>query len=447
MITRKVFISFLGYSNYDSVRYALDDKDAENAIALRFIQEAILLQIQEQFNANDKVFILTTDGALKNWYDGEHQNFKTKELEWHEGLERRLKKMNLKAQYKNIDINDGKDTDEIWSIFNVIFNLLNDNDELYFDITHGFRTLPMLNMVLINYAKLLKNVTVGGIFYGAFDAKKHFNGLEYAPIWNLKPFVDLQDWTNSANLFLKTGNPIELTTLIQDERYTLLKDNLSQFSKQLLVNRGLDIFSGDIAMQLNQQLQNVEHLQKPLPALTPILNKIKNEFNAYQKDNALNGFLAVRWCIQNGLIQQAATLLEEFIVTFVMIEIGEHDSITNHRKRTTIGSVLAIGKDSPFLYQQLPSEDNNIEPERKIAIEQFIEWQNKFVPIIKSLPYQNTILNILKKLKNPIRNDINHAGFREKPRDFDSLENSIKTRYNETKKLIKEVKKIDLPDL
>ncbi|MGX7689974.1 TIGR02221 family CRISPR-associated protein [Flectobacillus roseus] len=444
---RKVFISFLGYTNYEPVKYAIDDKDAENAVSLRFIQEATLLQIQEQFNAHDKVFILTTDGALKNWYDGKHQNFKTKELEFQEGLNSRLEKMNLQAQYKNIEIKDGKDTDEIWSIFNVIFNLLHENDELFFDITHGFRTLPMLNMVLINYAKLLKNVTVSGIFYGAYEAKKRFNDIEYAPIWNLKPFVDLQDWTNSANIFLKTGNAIELTTLIQDERYTLLKENLSQFSKQLLVNRGLDIFSGDIAMQLNEQLHNIEHVQTPLPALTPILTKIKNEFSSFQKDSAINGFLAVRWCIQNGLIQQAATLLEEFITTFVMTEIGEYDSIKNIKKRETISAALKIGTGEPFKYIEIPELSNKVTEEYQNICKEILSWQVNVVPIIRNLTYKKKIGVLLFEISKTIRNDINHGGFRDDAKSFDGFESSIKKRYNETRKLIKQIKQIDLPDL
>ena len=441
---RKVFISFLGFTNYDATRYAADDNDAETTLPLRFIQEATLLKIKEQFHGNDRVLILTTRGALKNWHDGEHQNFKTKELEWHEGLNSRLNKLNLQAQYKNIDINDGKDTDEIWSIFNVIFSLLNENDELYFDITHGFRTLPMLNMVLINYAKLLKNITVSGIFYGAYEAKKKFNDIEYAPIWDLKSFVDLQDWTNSANIFLKTGNAIELATLIKND---VLKNNLTLFSKQLLVNRGLDIYNGEITIELNKHLQKIENSDSTSPALTPILKKIKNEFNHYEKNSAINGFLAVRWCIKNGLIQQAATLLEEFIITFVMTEIGESGSIANHEKRTTVGSALSIGKEQTFSYKIIPSNNENITAEKLISIQQFHNWQKKVVPIIKDLSYQKDILKILDKLKNPIRNDINHAGFRERARDFDSLENSIKSRYKETQKLILKVKNIILPEL
>ncbi len=444
---RKVFISFLGFTNYEAVKYATDDVDAENAIALRFIQEATLLKIQEQFDKNDRVLILTTNGALKNWDDGEHQNFKTKELEWHEGLKSRLEKINLKAQYQNIEINDGKNTDEIWSIFNVIFNLLSEGDELYFDITHGFRTLPMLNMVLINYAKLLKNITVKGIFYGAYEAKRKINDVEYAPIWDLKSFADLQDWTNSANIFLKTGNAIELATLIKNERYTLLKENLSQFSKQLLVNRGLDIFSGDIAIQLREQLHNIEHLQTPLPALTPILTKIKNEFSSYQKDSAINGFLAVRWCIQNGLIQQAATLLEEFIITFVMVEIGEINSLKDSDKRTTISGALCIGDISTFKYENIEELSDKVTIEKQEQQQIFLNWQKVIIHTISELHYKKKIKQLLSDLKNSVRNDINHGGFRNDSKSFDIFESSIKKRYNETKKLIKQIKQIDLPEL
>jgi CRISPR-associated Csx2 family protein len=444
---RKVFISFLGFTNYESIRYARDDNDSASAIPLRFIQEATLLKIKEQFGKNDKILILTTKGALKNWHDGEHQNFKSNNLEWHEGLNSRLGKLNLLADYQNIDIKDGQDTDEIWSIFNVIFNLLEEYDELYFDITHGFRTLPMLNMVLINYAKLLKSITVNGIFYGAYEAKKTVNNIEYAPIWNLKSFVDLQDWTNSANIFLKTGNAIELATRINDDNYNSLKESLTLYSKQLLVNRGLDIYDGEITLKLKNQLQDIEKNSSTSPALTPILQKIKNEFTHYEKDNALNGFLAVRWCINNGLIQQAATLLEEFIITFVMTEIGEADSLTDYDKRTTVGSTLAIGKDKPFNFQKIPLQEEDADLCKIEAILNFHDWQNRVVPVIKNLPYQKDILKILNNLKNPIRNDINHAGFRERARDFDSLEDSIKSRYKETQKLIQKMKNIDLPNL
>jgi len=64
------------------------------------------------------------------------------------------------------EIPDGKDTDEIWEIFDIIYNALEEDDNIYIDITHSFRYLPMLLLVLLNYAKYLKNIKIKQITYG-----------------------------------------------------------------------------------------------------------------------------------------------------------------------------------------------------------------------------------------------------------------------------------------
>ena len=61
-------------------------------------------------------------------------------------------------------------------------------------ITHAFRYLPMLVLVLANYAKFLKNVTVKSLTYGNYEAREGTN----APIVNLLPIAALQDWTTAA---------------------------------------------------------------------------------------------------------------------------------------------------------------------------------------------------------------------------------------------------------
>lgn len=445
---RKVFISFLGNGFYEPTRYVENEDDEVSSSSLRFIQEATINKFCKNYTKADLIYVFTTIGALANWNDGEHKNYKSNAIEWYEGLHTRLKELDLACSFVNVMIPDGRSTDEIWEIFRIVYEKLESNDELIFDITHGFRSLPMLNMVLINYAKLLKDILVKGIYYGAFEAKYQRNSYWYSPIWNLKDFEELQEWSNNAAIFLQTGNAISVTNQMTDEVFTDLKEKLSNFSKYILVNRGLDIYHGNTMVELNQELsKGILDFPKKYEPLKPILKKIEKEFVDYQEDSALNGFLAVRWCIRNGLIQQAATLLEEFIITFVMTEIGEYDSIANHEKRASVGAALAIGKDKPFSYYKPPLENDIIESEKILSIQKFIEWQNKVIPIVKSLSYQKDILKILNNLKNPIRNDINHAGFREKVRDFDTLESSIKKRYNETRKIIKQVKHIDFPEL
>ena len=443
---RKVFISFLGNGFYEPTQYVEKTDDEATAVPLRFIQEASINKFCKDYSQEDCIFIFTTKGALLNWHEGEHKNFKSNSDEWYEGLHTRLRGLELPCSIENIMIPEGKSTNEIWEIFRIVYEKLEDKDELIFDITHGFRSLPMLNMVLINYAKLLKNIHVKGIYYGAFEAKYSKNDFWYSPVWNLIEFEELQNWTNSANIFLKTGNAIELAFLIEDSEFNSLKENLLTFSQQLLVNRGPDIYEGTTAISLKENLQAIE-TNSTIPALTPILRKIKNEFNDYSKESATNGFLAVRWCINNGLIQQAATLLEEFIVTFVMCEINQVNYLKNIKKRETISAALKIGTEQPFEYFEIPKLSDKITEEYQNMCKEILSWQELVVPIVRMLTYKKKVGVLLFEISKTVRNDINHAGFREDAKQFDGFESSIKKRYNETKKLIKQIKQIDLPEL
>lgn len=429
---RNVFISFLGTGNYESIRYSFEEEEATRVQPLRFFQEASLELIKDQLSSKDQIFIMTTEDSSKNWQSGEHFNYKTKDNEWHEGLESRLKGMNLTCSFRNIPIPNGKNTDEIWEIFNIVFNLLQEGDCLYFDITHGFRSLPMLNLVLINYAKLLKNISVGKILYGAYEAKKKIGEIEYAPIWDLNSFVELQEWTNQASLFLKTGNATGLSELIQQEEFSSLKKHLTDFSNQIIVNRGLDIYAGDSAITLKQELKELKKHARIAPALAPILDKVSHEFDHYAQNEALNGFLAVRWCIKNGLIQQAATLMEEFITTFVMVELGLEPEIQNAQKRMLINAMITLGDDKALNPQ--------IEPEMQL-------FQEENLKKVRELPFKKKIGRISNDLKSAIRNDINHAGFRPSPRDYESFQSSIVKRYNDLRKIIITIKEIYLPEL
>lgn len=56
---------------------------------------------------------------------------------------------------------------------------------------YGFCLLLMLNLVFINYVKLLKNIKVKGIYYGVYEGKKIVDGIEVVLIWEFIDFVKL----------------------------------------------------------------------------------------------------------------------------------------------------------------------------------------------------------------------------------------------------------------
>ena len=79
---------------------------------------------------------------------------------------------------------------EIWDNFETIYRELQEHDEIYFDITHSFRYLPMLLMILLSYSEFLKKTKVMSVTYGNYEMSKKNDG--FAPIMDLMPLVLLK---------------------------------------------------------------------------------------------------------------------------------------------------------------------------------------------------------------------------------------------------------------
>lgn len=117
-----------------------------------------------------------------------------------------------KTQIVEIDIPEGKSEEELWEIFKKVSDAVDEGEEIVFDITHGFRSLPMITLLTIAYLKQLKNVRVKHLLYGAYEARNE----DGAPVFDLTPFADLLDWLAAAQMFLKTGSAQNLGKLTQE---------------------------------------------------------------------------------------------------------------------------------------------------------------------------------------------------------------------------------------
>ena len=239
-MARKVFLSVLGTGYYNKTTYYLNDKN--KAFKTRFIQEATLKLLPVNWTKNDKtIFFLTNKARISNWESPAQQEdsrVKNGERDTYKGLKERIEELNQNYQIIAKDIPDGNNEEEIWNIFNIVYNELETEDELYFDITHAFRSLPMLIMVLINYAKFLKKVKVKKITYGNFEGK---DGNNFSPIIDLTSFSELQDWANAANTFVKFGNIEDVASLMPDDENIKV---LKSYFKGILSVRGKNIIQG-----------------------------------------------------------------------------------------------------------------------------------------------------------------------------------------------------------
>lgn len=406
---RRVFLSVLGVAFYETCRYRKDDFTGSETL---FVQKSLLEYLQQQENwggENDLVLMLLTDLARKNNWD---KNLKTrfcaklqKEVAY-QGLEKILLDMNL--SYQDIAIPDGKDSDEMWEIFEIIFDKLQEGDELYLDITNSFRYLPMLLVVLVNYAKLLKNVKVKAIFYGNYEARDKESNI--APIMDLLPLSVLQDWTLAASDYLRYGQVEKLFELSESSLLPILKntetrtkdaEKLRSFVKTLkemveerTTCRGYAIVGSKNVRKLKctaSEIQKVTIVQ-----LRPIFEKIKQSLNDFDaKENVLNCIKAAKWCCANKLYQQATTMLEEGLGTFLCCHYQlDYRKMAN---RDAIFGCISIKTQN----KDIEENKANKELVEKILADDSV-WGNK------------AFVTILQKILE-LRNDYNHAGFKKNP--------------------------------
>jgi CRISPR-associated Csx2 family protein len=394
------FISFLGAIPYEPTRYYFDGDATDLATPTPYVQEAIFEKVLSNWQPTDQVLIFTTDDAKQNNY---HHRITRKEgLLENQGLEQILQRLSQQGRigkFEAIPIPNGNSETEIWSVFQTVFQHIQPGDELYFDITYGFRSLPMLGMVLLDYARTiyLDEVKIQRIFYGNYEAGRALQKageLVEAPVLDLTPFAELQQWTAAARAFLQGGNAEPLAVVTEPHNPEISR-NLRLFAPAILTCRGLQL-SMDMDISSFKTLVD-SSLNSPIAVqLRPLLEAIQQKLAPFSSQNLRNGLAAVQWCIENGLVQQGYTFLQETIVSLVIERVFSLDALTHTELRTDVGTALN---------NWLPDDPNL---RIKINREDYIAAYN----YVKSCTGLSALYRKLTG-KIGLRNDINHCGFKD----------------------------------
>jgi CRISPR-associated Csx2 family protein len=209
----------------------------------------------------------------------------------------------------------GLSEQELWQnfqIFNAVFQHLEDGDEIFLDITHAFRSLPMFALMSVFYLQdvIGKKINIRGIYYGMLDVMGETDGI--AQVVNLQPIVEMSQWLKAGQQFSKYGISYEMLPLIENEQ---VKKKLSEFSNFLQLN-----YINEIGSQVNQLTsiqQYVEALSTPAqlvikPTLEKFTKHFRNKNTLSQKQLAL-----AEWHFQNANYGFAYINLVEAIISYV----------------------------------------------------------------------------------------------------------------------------------
>lgn len=418
----KLFLSFLGTTDYTPCVYYQGEKpDPSQRDSVRFVQEATIGRYCRDWGDGDRIVIFTTNEAYqKNWLDGEKKKSTLGESAFSEGLKTRIAKLFLSPgiSAQNVMIPNGSSEEEIWEIFKIVFECIHESDEVIFDVTHAFRSIPMLAIVVLSYAKVLKHISIGGIYYGAFEVSTLSNddhkkeACRLAPILDLTPIGQLLDWTAAVDRFVSSGDPAMVSQLTRAGVRPILKqtrgadqtaqtldriaDSLEHFCAVMSTCRGVKISAA--AKRLKSQLTALER-SDILPPFAPLFKNVKDKLDSFKGDPFADGLQAVKWCLERSLIQQGFTILDEVLICWILREtIGESLEVDSRKLPAAAAAIL----------------DKNLVDHPEKWEEHARDKEHQTRRIIFFLQGKQDLLRAMSKI-NQFRNDMNHAGCRRNP--------------------------------
>ena len=271
-------------------------------------------------------------------------------------------------------------------ILNRLADSLQDGDEVYFDISHAFRSLPFYELLAINLAKSImqKNIRIEMVTYGMYEINEQ-NGNK-TPIVDMTQLIELLDWTRAVDEYNRKGSFDLLLDLMSNKSYIvenfneLMSNKVKQSFMNLIKTMSLTHNYGDLATMIKMSSNALINLNKTLnhPTLMimyQITKQIIDFFERYKEDRVALIYAFVQWKINKGQIVLGTLLLMDAI-------------------ECTFLDILGV------LY-------SNKENDKKIYKAKRKEVHEKLVYISRADPYVKSYIERYKELRD-VRNDLAH---------------------------------------
>jgi len=319
-------IAFLGTGNYEPTEYWTDDF----SLKTRYVQIASAARIK----GLERLTVLATKEALEKHQAG----FKE---EW-ERLPKRELWADVELGFRRVP--DGHTVEEAVGIFKEIAEGLGDNTEVYFDMTHGFRSQPLIGLLALQYLEAQRqNLVVKDVTYGVYvpgNSTHPDNGR----LVSLADFLIIKDWAYGTRLFRETGSVKALTGLAKDTHNDAARAGLrpklqpvaaalekwSTYVESAAVE-GVATYSKTVVEKI-QALREDEVGMAIGHFFVPLLDELNELIAPMQAESATNksGLGAqlnlLRWVVSTGRYQLAVVIAREWMVSLVVVE-GQGDSL------------------------------------------------------------------------------------------------------------------------
>ena len=415
----RTLLSFLGPREYRTITYVWEGTGGAQKVTTDLFPEAAA-----RFFQPDRVLL----GVTPTVRDSENV----------QRLKARLSGFGLEL----LEIPEGRSEEELWRLFERVADAVDEGEALVLDVTHAFRSLPLMAFTVAAYLRRTKRVTVERVVYGAYEAREPLRDGEprpedRAPVFDLTALLDLLDWLSGAEGLLQRGEAHSLAQKLKETHDRLwrartgrgrnvLPEELPRAIKKaahklealglaLQLSRPREVMGR--AAELQAALADAEkEVQRWARPFAVILGQVRAEAEtlAHREPDRLDAETLrrqrelIEYALGKGLIVQAVLMAREWLVNWAALRRGEGDWLKREYRESELERALGAAARAlrdPQLEGQLPEWFRRLPRHREAATQW--DWLNEF------------------------RNDLAHCGFREGAAPSLSLERKAKAELLE----------------
>ncbi len=314
----RVFISFLGAGKYEPCRYGRPDTGRVLDRETPYVQVAE----QDLYGPFEQVHILLTDKSRATHGAALRQEFQN----------------HGHPDPAFTEIPENLDPREQIQTLESIFNCIPEGARVTFDMTHGFRAVPIMMSVAIAFFQASGRAHVEHVLYGAYEQNLDAPGGagQYAPVHDMVAFYQLADLVDGVARLVELGDARKLAEYVRRPHALIKFPNVAEaFEAVTDVLRNADM----IRMQeyVRMALEKLDHApssspsSRPSPIAAYLVEKVRRHFEPLLEHPLsgvydLNFFRTmhayVRMLLQHRLYMQAFTVLNETLASFGVFASG-----------------------------------------------------------------------------------------------------------------------------
>lgn len=258
---------------------------------------------------------------------------------------------------------------EQWHIVDIIIDAVlsdhqnnDDSPRITLDITHGYRTLPLLYFTAISFLTSFHSSVLEQVLYTQVDCQSGVGN-----ILDVTSSFEVIKWYHATSMFAKSGRVRDLLSLVERRKHELresgvdfqdlepIRKALSGLTTSLGV--GLPIELGNLAYGVQKQLQTIQQSPTSLPLFKHLLGELKDiatesaielpnnkESLDLTEEEILRQERIIRRAMEYGQIANALTMLREFYLNRVLLDFAPQQWLRRETRHYIASQLNALVK-------------------------------------------------------------------------------------------------------